>query len=319
MGCGMIGKHKAVVALVVGLLFVSIGLASPRLRAEYYYLRILNDPYDHHLFNRLWFLRDSATPTLIRLLQHDVYLTRQRAAEGLKRARDPEAVGALLEAARNDSSRSVRDSAILSLGFIGDERALPVLKQLSHENATALEALTRLGTRGERAVLEVYSDHPDPSRRARALAVLCDLPMSGVNVANEVKNGLRDPSYDVRLQSIRCAPSVLRTRAIDLLEAVTHDPDPTLRLEATYQLSKLGNSSALYVASEILLDESLPSEVRSRAAWVLAQTGDARALPSLEKARRSDDWLVKRRASSSFLQLQHQLGKRDSPEPVPKR
>lgn len=307
----MLGSHRRPVLTISAVLaLILVAAFWPRLKSEYYYQRILADPYSE--FNSYYFyslneLDDAGVPYLLRLLNHELSFIRVYAIESLTETGGDEVVKALITLAQRDDDRSAREAAIKALGEIGDISTLPLLTRLAPYNGAALKALPKLGVEGEQVLLDIYRRHEESGWRAAALRVFCGLPLSSVDVRREVIMGLEDLSYEVRMQSIRCVPEVLGHAAFDYLEPLLKSEDLEIKLEASYQLATMKNLSGFALVSDTLLDESLPRASRARAAYILSQMRDPRGLRVLEKAKESEDSFVRAEASRAESTLKMNL------------
>lgn len=135
---------------------VGVVAAWPRLRAEYYYVRIVLDPdpseYTRYFSQLENMGRPAAVLPLLRLLHDDNPLNRDIAARRLEQYPTPRVIDALLAAAQ-DPQLEVRIAAVTTLGEIDDARVVSTLRQIIDRNnevesSYARIALLRLAERG---------------------------------------------------------------------------------------------------------------------------------------------------------------------------
>jgi HEAT repeat protein len=250
--------------------------------------RTVNDG-DIDWFYELGILGEPAFPVLMRLLEDDDELTRDTAAEFIGRLRDRRAVPKLLAMARNDPNTMVQRAAVTALGMIGDPRAVPVLKELSWQNTHALRTLGKCGEEGRRALIEYFRTQPDPVWRALALGRLCSPPFeTDAEVKEEAKRAVNDPAPEVRVAAVGCVRELLGENAKEWIKPRLEDPNPRVRVHACLELGKLGDGSGFEVARDVLLDRSLPNELRAEAARALGETGDPNARSLLVSVREQE-------------------------------
>ncbi len=278
---------KAALLLVVAVVFV---LALPRLRAEFYYVGVILNNGDIDWFYELGILGEPAFPVLMRLLEvDDEFIIRKRAAEFIGRMRDRRAVPKLMAMARNDPNTMVQDAAVTALGMIGDPRAVPVLEELSWQNTHALRTLGKCGEEGKQALIEYFRTHPDPAWRALGLGRLCRPPFeTDAEVKEEAKRAVNDPAPEVRVAAVGCLRVLLGESGKEWIKPRLEDPDPRVRVHACWELGKLGDTSGFEVARDVLLDRSLPDELRADAARALGETGHPNARSILVAVREQE-------------------------------
>jgi beta-lactamase regulating signal transducer with metallopeptidase domain len=177
-----------------------------------------------------------------------------RAAQNAATA-DPKTVEALI-AALADSDPDVRESVVMTLGRMRDERIVPaLLPLLKDSNADVREhvvfALARTG---------------DP-RAAAAVMTMVD-----------------DASADVRQQAVHLLGQSRNRDAVPALLKALKDSSADVRQQAVFALGQLRDASAVEPLLEALKDSS--ADVRQQAAFALGQTRDPRALPALTAALR---------------------------------
>lgn len=281
--------------LAVGAVLLALFLL-PRLVAEcYYFMIVVGEEEDVYYFERLERMGHSgAVPPLVRLLKNEDSLTREFAAEVLHHYRGKRAVKALMEAAREDLDERVRAAAISSLGKIGDPMALPLLKELGWKDGRAVWVLPSMGEGGKEALLEYFRKHPKPDRRAYALEVACGRPSwpshfkGDPQMGTAIREAVGDAAWEVRAAGAHCAGEFLGGEGAGALKALLSDPKPEVRIMASRQLGKLKDTSGVPVLRAIVMDRSLPSEVRGEAVLAFGDVGDQGVFPLLRDLARED-------------------------------
>jgi HEAT repeat protein len=115
---------------------------------------------------------ESAVRSLIKALEDEYWVIRQRSAETLGRISDPRAVGPLI-AALGDKNRWVRIRAVEALGRLGDRRAVgPLINTLADTNELIRRhAAESLGLIGDRQAIEaLVTTLKDKSPNVRTVA-----------------------------------------------------------------------------------------------------------------------------------------------------
>jgi len=214
--------------------------ALPRLVAEIYYVRIASGIGRYNWFAHLESLGGAATPVLVRLLRDRDAVDRSFAAESLGAMRAGSAVQALMDTARGDPDVNVVGAAIQALGRIGDQRALPVLRELAQTDTRALAALPLLGAAGEQALRDLIHGHPDQAWRGAALETACQNP--ALDVREQVRTALGDPAPAVRAAAVECARLRPGADTLPALEALAGDADPVVRADAAALLAAAGDA-----------------------------------------------------------------------------
>ncbi len=218
-------------------------------------------------------------------------------ARVLGEIRDPEAVGAALELAR-DPSDHVRAAAVEALGRLGLPRAVPSLV--------------------ERALRD-----PTPFVRAQAAASLGQ--MGAESAVDALAAALDDPSYDARLRAVE-AIEALRPKDLLPLERALRNPSAQVRQRAALALERVGFVDArvkdlggddegprgaahdvLVQVARVGLVESVASFLRAKVplvragiAEVLAEVADPKAVPALRAACSDDDSTVRAKVATAL-------------------
>lgn len=196
------------------------------------------------------------TDAALRDLASDKPRVRAAAASALAGAepeRAAEVVGALLRAV-DDHDADVRASAILSLGELGDERAVEPLILRLDDGVPAVRqcAAVALGT----------------MRATAAFAALC--------------RALEKGPPDLRFQAATSLVEIDPPRSLAPLTAALGDADPEVVGAAALGLGAIGDAAAVEPLAA-RLDHPTP-RTRFDVAYALAGLGDARAIDTLVRA-----------------------------------
>lgn len=254
----------------------------PRLLAEYYYARILFSESDVEWIGRLEYMnRQGATPVLLRLLHSRDPWTREMAARSLDKYRGNRVVEGLTRLVREDPEEPVRLGAIDSLRKIADPEAVPVLQQAGWDDPVAADALAAMGPGGKKALLQYLNEHPDPGRRVRALRSLCGSTLAGPSpfatdpdVRGEVNSALRAPAWQMRVAAAGCVPKTYAaSEAVGPLKPLLDDESYEVRIAAGRELGRLKDQAGIEAIRSIVLDRSLPIEVRRGATTAMGDIG----------------------------------------------
>jgi transcription termination factor NusA len=204
-----------------------------------------------------------------------------------------------------DEDSSVRQSAAMALGQLGDKRAvIPLIATLKDEDRnvsqSAAEALGKLGD--ERAVeplLVVLSEDEDQiTRRRAAHALRCLGDKRQIDVLLAM---LEDENPKFRREAAKAVGKLKDKRAIDYLLAALEDEDLIVRRRAAQALGQLGDERAVDALLATIEDQE--PTLRLTAARVLGKLGDERAVKSLLAAMKDEDPIVCRIAAESYAEL----------------
>jgi ParB family chromosome partitioning protein len=236
------------------------------------------------------------------------------AAEGLAARRRPEAFQALLLVFKaGEPSEQAR--AALALGTLGDRRVIehltPFVDPKSDVEDRTLapdvaEALARMLGRLEgedqatvRAIVHRLATEGDPSLRARAIA---GLARAGDDVSRALVERVASEPLEptrVRVEATRALARFGRVESEEVLAALLHDADATVRAAAKATLHALFPAEPTRVELHALA--SPHAELRQPAASFLSTRGDAAVL--VARLAALDDAEVRRR-------LRHGLARR---------
>ena len=230
-------------------------------------------------------------------------------------------VGAL-----SDNDSDDREAAAMTLGQLGDKRAVdPLIKALGDDDSSvrkaAAKALAQLGqpewatrirgnyndfrrlglSKDPRFVvplIKVLSDDDSDVRKtaAKALGRLNDK-----RAINPLVKTLSDDEYYVRGAAAEALGQLGDKRAVDPLIEALSDNERWVRSFAAGALGQLGDNRAVDPLIKTLLSDD-HSGVRQRAAWALGRPGNNRAVDPLIKAL-SDELSVRGAATDALVQL----------------
>lgn len=254
---------------------------------------ILADAKQDHLHRDAIRALDSiGGPVAIRAIRkqldaEDIYTT-MLAAKRLARSGDKETIPAIHSLLKRDVGRyrHERDAAVaIALTRLGDKRGLAVWKEQrrhftedEYTNIAYAIGDSRLPDGLEVLGIAIREGHP----RARSAAVsrLADWDISGRLPL--LVRALGDEKANVRRSACRALGKTGDANVIDLLADMLNDPELTVRSRAGYALAAIGGKRA---ADAVVghLPEAKPSDLQW-AVQVLADIGDANALPAVQKA-----------------------------------
>jgi HEAT repeat protein len=174
-----------------------------------------------------------------------------------------------------------RDQALRTLASSRDSRArveaAQLLLELAEEGAGREKELA-----GE--VQRLVADADDRIRRAGvALGARCLPPQE---VESFLGARLSDSSDQVRMESVGQLADLSKPTSRSLFAAALEDPAFNVRFEAARGMAALRHSAGL----EVLLEALDKSQLRFSALGALAELGDAKALPHIQKLLRK--WLL---------------------------
>ncbi len=182
-----------------------------------------------------------------------------------------------------------RAEAADSLGYPNDDEAVPLLGEILQNGredksvrASAAIALGRIGDeRGRRFLAESIDDEQLDVRFASVLA-LSRLGFTGDEKAIE-KTLRSDPAWWVRYAAAAALGKARRTFAIEALaQAAREDPQWQVRMQAANSLGEIGGEPAAESLAAPLSDRD--EGVRASAAMALAEIGGPKSLILLRRA-----------------------------------
>ena len=165
------------------------------------------------------------------------YKLRLACAEALGKIGDRFAVIPLSEVLRDESENSVylKESAAFALGMIGDEKAVDTLVNVLETGRGLMDKFTFL--------------------KERAIEALSRLNTKGEKVFRALEKSLKDQSVQVRINAIEALSNLDDDRVQGLIYSSLSDKSPEVARNAIIALFNLSGESALY---DILNDNSLP-------------------------------------------------------------
>lgn len=166
------------------------------------------------------------------------YKLRLACAEALGKIGDKFAVIPLSEVLRDESENSVylKESAAFALGMIGDEKAVDTLVNVLETGRGLMDKFTFL--------------------KERAIEALSRLNTKGEKVFRALEKSLKDQSVQVRINAIEALSNLDDDRVQGLIYSSLSDKSPEVARNAIIALFNLSGESALY---DILNDNSLPA------------------------------------------------------------
>jgi HEAT repeat protein len=198
-----------------------------------------------------------------------------------------------------------RALALRTLGWLGEERAVPVLLERLHDRSryvreASVRALGRIGDR--RALLPLEQLYLDPKRDVASGFVHEAVASFGEDASPVFRQGLQSADESIRVSSCFGVGSVLEVeRARPLLEGMLADPSPAVRAAALDVLGRIGGEQippALVTCSR----DYQPS-VRRAAATTLGSYNDSRAVGLLGTVLLDPDRDTVIRAGESLVRL----------------
>ena len=228
---------------------------------------------------------------------------RTKAANQLIRFDADEVVPLLIEEADSGYIR-VRFEIMHLLGRFEDERAVPTLIAALKDKsprvaATAAWALGQIGAPAALAPLLKYVRDPTVEVRQYVLGAL------GPCHSYEAEPALSDSAFRVVRRALRAPKPKWRIAALQSLRAYGYrdavqevirmslDPSNEVRYVAVQALGQIGSAAqrrparnAIYEALLVALDADELQSIRSKAVQALAEVGDKRAVPHLQRLMR---------------------------------
>ncbi len=227
---------------------------------------------------------------------------RTKAANQLIRFDADEVVPLLIEEADSDYIR-VRFEVMHLLGRFEDERAMPTLIAALKDKsprvaAAAAWALGQIGSPTALASLLKYVRDPTVEVRQYVLGAL------GPCHSYEAEPALSDSAFRVVRRALRSSKPKWRVAALQSLRAygyrdavqevirMSEDPSNEVRYVAVQALGQIGRAlrpparDAVYEALLVALDADELQSIRDKAIHALAEVGDKRAVPHLQRLMR---------------------------------
>jgi HEAT repeat protein len=203
-----------------------------------------------------------------------------------------------------------RCSAVKVLGEVGDQAIVPELLRSLRDDSDnvrfeTVRALGKLGgAEAVRHLVRIAGKDPRDFIRREAMRLLRTAGQGHPGVLEVARRRLKDTSRDVRVQSARLLGGYLDKASIPLLLKAMADPHWGVRESAELALLNFGREAA-----EFLIDalKSRSWTTRFRAARLLGETGDPRAIAPLRNAlgRRGERKDVRKVAQASLGKLEN--------------
>jgi len=203
----------------------------------------------------------SAVDSILQELEHPSYIVRKEAAATLGNYKDRKTVAPLIKMVENkNEAKSIRASAIASLGTLRDEQATPILlSALDDENAEVrLRAATALGTIQDANAVDKLIEILQNLLEDKSLREAC---VSALGLIGDKK----------------AEPAILNVLRTEYILDASRIKAADIYLNAITALGKLETTEAVPELIAILEDRSVEDNARKRAATALAAIGDARA------------------------------------------
>jgi len=228
---------------------------------------------------------------------------RVKAANQLIRFDADEVVPLLIDEADSGYIR-VRFEIMHLLGRFKDERAVPTLIAALKDKsprvaATAAWALGQIGSPAALAPLLKYVRDPTVEVRQYVLGALgpCHSyetePALSDSAFRVVRRALRAPKPKWRIAALQSLRAYGYRDAVEEVIRMSVDPSNEVRYVAVQALGQIGSAShrrpardAIYEALLVALDADELQSIRDKAMYALAEVGDKRAVPHLQRLMR---------------------------------
>jgi len=262
-------------------------------------------------------LRDpKGLPSIVKALSDEAPAVRAAAADGVGQLHLSEASKKLSELLTGDPDQQVRQSAAISMTYLGDPSTEDALLKALKDPAPGVRyaSIRTLGSlRSHKAVPLLAEALKDPDANMKRVAAAA-LGMTGDKdgVAG-LSAALSDPDAGVRLEIVKALGSIGDRSAVDALKARIEDDSPDVRLQSALALGRMGDASGAALGFELL--KSPDASLRQQAAGILGMVGDKdKALPALEKAFSGEkDVSTKQMIDFARAQLKARLGVKEPP------
>ncbi|MGH7679573.1 MAG: HEAT repeat domain-containing protein [Gemmatimonadaceae bacterium] len=267
----------------------------------------------------------AAMPSVRKVLQRRDECTvelRRRAVYLIARQPTSEAIGLLLDVARNDTNASIRSDAMRALPRVAGDSAVPYLEELlrtASEEQSQRAAISALGSidsdRARRAVRTII-ERPDASERIRSEAILSlSRERDGRMLTPDEVNYLR--SLYGKLEAVRLREAVLTSvgrigspESELFLMAVARNVNepPSLRATALQRLGRMTTVSVDGIAK--LYDVADSRAMREQILNALAQRKENEAIDKMiEIAKKDTDPQIRRAAINHLYRSNNEKAK----------
>jgi HEAT repeat protein len=192
-----------------------------------------------------------SAPALIEALSDKDAYVRTLAARALGNLRWAEAAKPLANAALTDKSPTVRQTALLSLRFLGETHAVPTLQKALNDpdetvRATAANNLAFFHNPASAQALVDATKDVSPVVRRNAYAALGQ--MQDASNAPALLVGIKDSDPWVRANAAQALGLVHYKDAVPALKELLKDPESVARVAAAQGLAYLGDTSGRAIA-----------------------------------------------------------------------
>lgn len=212
-----------------------------------------------------------AVPQIMKLLREDVKEVRIKAAWALGKIGEKTAISALIEAL-NDQEWEVRRNSVRSLGeLMAFDEITSIVKMLEDLNWEV---------RAETVVVLEYLGWVPTNERERVLVLIG-------------KEKWEDLSQVENLDG-------------DLLIYFLKDSDSEIKAKLTWILGELKTNKAIVPLYKLLMQDKF-QQVKENAAIALAKIGGEKVLHLLQEALQSEDWFIRKCATSALGYLEHSV------------
>ncbi len=203
-------------------------------------------------------------PTLIKLLKEDVALVRSRIAWAMGKIKDTRSIKPLIKAL-NDEDADVRKNATRSLGEM-----------------MAFDAISTLVDKLEDSSWEV---------RAEAIVVLGDLGWVPSSKTDLILSLIAKEKWD----------QILEQEDLDLtlIQHFLDDPDKDVRSKVAWILGELRSLDSLDSLFKLLMNDNF-QEVKEQASAAIGKIDGDKGLALLKQALASDNWFIRKCATSAL-------------------
>ena len=274
---------------------------------------------------------DPAVEPLVQALRSGPPAIQMGAAAALGKIRNPAALEPLTDTLLHGDSRVGR-VVVRALGMMGEMAVEALLSVLEEGNDAArkgaVAALVLVGEPAGRLLPGALADghfrvragaadaldrlgwSPGPEEEEMALYLIAkerwsDLTRMGSLAVEPLLRVLNDRDDSIRRRAAKALGEVRDPRAIPALMALLHDDYYSIRREAAAALVAIG-APAMGPTISALGDRD--GDVRKRAADVLSEIGDARAVEALRGIFSDEDWYVQRAAEEAVEKIRGRTG-----------
>lgn len=192
----------------------------------------------------------------------------------------------------DDEDEEIRQAAVMTLGRIGDSRAVPALIDLLDADPKLIPvvagALAKIGNLDAFEALLAHIGHPNRAVRQSIVGALNSL--GHPQMAQRIAVLLEDDDPHVREAAVQIAGYFGYEECAEQLIAHCYDPDESVRCAALEHLPLLDDPRALGILRRALGAES--ARERAAAVYGLTQLDSAQAIPYLAQALEdADQWV----------------------------